>query len=197
MTGPTRTTRRYARGALAWLLVLVPGSAAAHPHVFVDYSVTVLLAGDAVEGIRIAWTFDDLFSGFILQEFDTDRNQTLSPEEIRKIEQKHLTEFQRAGYYTTVSVNGKPVVLPPARAFRASVGKGIVTYEFVLSVRAPLATTTALEVLVDDPVYYIAYLPAAVSPQAQTAGAYALECRIVKDRTGVTPDLVRCGVRRR
>jgi hypothetical protein len=28
-------------------------------------------------------------------------------------------------------------------------------------------------------------------------GAYALECRIVKDRTGVTPDLARCGVRRR
>jgi len=163
----------------------------------VDYSVTVLLAGDAVEGIRIAWTFDDLFSGFILQEFDTDRNQTLSPEETRKIEQKHLTEFQRVGYYTTVNVNGKPVVLPPARAFRASVAKGIVTYEFVLSVRAPLATTTALEVLVDDPVYYIAYMPAAVTPQTQTAGAYALECRIVKDRTGVTPDLVRCGVRRR
>jgi ABC-type uncharacterized transport system substrate-binding protein len=197
MTGPTCVARRYARGGLAWLLLLAPGSAAAHPHVFVDYAVTVLLAGDAVEGIRVTWTFDDLFSGFILQEFDTDRNQTLSPEEIRKIEQQHLTEFQRAGYYTTVNVNGKPAVVPPARAFRASVAKGIVTYEFVLSVRAPLATTTALEVLVDDPVYYIAYMPTAVTLQAQTAGAYALECRIVKDRTGVTPDLVRCGVRRR
>jgi ABC-type uncharacterized transport system substrate-binding protein len=184
-------------GALTSLLALPLGSAAAHPHVFVDYAVTVLLTGDAVEGIRLAWTFDDLFSGLILQEFDTDRNQTLSPEEVRRIEQTHLTEFQRAGYYTTVNVNGKPAVLPPAREFRVSVAKGIVTYDFVLSVRAPLATTTALEVLVDDPVYYIAYIPAGVTPRAQAAGAYALECRIVKDRTGVTPDLVRCGVRRR
>jgi ABC-type uncharacterized transport system substrate-binding protein len=86
---------------VAWLLLLAPGPAAAHPHVFVDYAVTVLLAGEAVEGIRLTWTFDDLFSGFILQEFDTDRNQTLSPAEIRRIEEKQLTEFQRAGYYTT------------------------------------------------------------------------------------------------
>lgn len=184
-------------GALAWLLLLAPGSASAHPHVFVDYGVTVLLSGDAVEGIRLTWTFDDLFSGFILQEFDADRNQTLSPEEVRKIEQKHLAEYQRAGYYTTVNVNGQPARIPPAREFRASVAKDLVTYEFVLSVKAPLATTTALEVVVDDPVYYIAYIPAAVTPQAQTVGAYAVECRIVKDRTGVTPDVVRCGVRRR
>jgi ABC-type uncharacterized transport system substrate-binding protein len=163
----------------------------------VDYSVTVLLADDAVDAIRITWTFDDLFSGFILQEFDRDRNQALSPEEVRQIEQKHLTEFQRQGYYTTVNVNGKPVVLPSARGFRASVVKGIVTYEFVLSIKASLATTTALEVLADDPVYYIAYMPTAVTPQAQTVGAYALDCRIVKDRSGATPDLVRCGVRRR
>jgi len=184
-------------GVVAWLLLLAPGPAAAHPHVFVDYAVTVLLAGEAVEGIRLTWTFDDLFSGFILQEFDTDRNQTLSPAEIRRIEEKHLTEFQRAGYYTTVNVNGKPAVLPPARSFSATVAKGIVTYEFVLSVRAPLATTTALEVLADDPVYYIAYNPVTVTPQAQAAGAYGLECRIVRDKSFATPDAVRCGIRRR
>jgi ABC-type uncharacterized transport system substrate-binding protein len=198
MSRPSSRLRDYFRpGVAACLLLLTPSSAAAHPHVFVDYGVTVLLAGDAVEGIRLSLTFDDLFSGFILQEFDSDRNQTLSPAEIRRIEEKHLTEFQRAGYHTTINVNGKPAVLPPARSFRASVAKGIVTYEFVLSVRAALATTTALEVLVDDPVYYIAYNPVTVTPQAQTVGAYALECRIVRDKSFATPDVVRCGVRRR
>jgi ABC-type uncharacterized transport system substrate-binding protein len=198
MSRPSSRLRDYFRpGVAACLLLLTPSSAAAHPHVFVDYGVTVLLAGDAVEGIRLSLTFDDLFSGFILQEFDSDRNQTLSPAEIRRIEEKHLTEFQRAGYHTTINVNGKPAVLPPARSFRASVAKGIVTYEFVLSVRAALATTTALEVLVDDPVYYIAYNPVTVTPQAQTLGAYALECRIVRDKSFATPDVVRCGARRR
>lgn len=198
MSGPLSRMPGCARaGVVASLLFLTPGPAAAHPHVFVDYAVAVLLAGDAVEGIRLTWTFDDLFSGFILQEFDTDRNQTLSPQEIRRIEEKHLTEFQRAGYYTTVNVNGKPAVLPPARSFSASVTKGLVTYEFVLAARASLATTTALEVLVDDPVYYIAYNPVSVTPQAQAAGAYAVDCRVARDKTFATPDAVRCGIRRR
>ncbi len=198
MIRPIRPARRRARASLlAWLLLLAPVPAAAHPHVFIDYAVTVLLAGDGVEGLRLAWTFDDLFSSLILQEFDADRNQVLSPEEVRRIEEKHLPEFQKAGYYTTVNVNGKPAVLTPAKSFRASVTKGIVTYEFVLPLRAALATTTALEVVLDDPVYYIAYNPTAVAPQSQAAGAFVVECRVVRDKTFATPDAVRCGVRRR
>jgi hypothetical protein len=54
-----------------------------------------------------------------------------------------------------------------------------------------------LEVLVDDPVYYIAYTPVAVTPQAQTVGAHVIECRVARDKTGATPDAVRCEVRRR
>jgi hypothetical protein len=54
-----------------------------------------------------------------------------------------------------------------------------------------------MEVVVDDPVYYIAYTPVTVTPQAQTFGAHTVECRVAKDQTGATPDAVRCGVRRR
>ena len=60
------------------LVGLAAGPASAHPHVFIDYAVTLVVAGDRVDGVRLAWTFDDLFSGFILQEFDKDRNGTLS-----------------------------------------------------------------------------------------------------------------------
>jgi ABC-type uncharacterized transport system substrate-binding protein len=182
---------------LVSILLAWAGIAAGHPHVFVDYTVALLLTGDSVDGIRLTWTFDDLFSGLILQEFDGDRNQTLSPEEGRRIEQRHLAEFQKVGCYTTINVNGKPVTAQPARAFRASVAKGIVTYEFVLPVKIALAATTALEILVEDPVYYIAYSPTAVTPVVQTAEGHALECRVARDGTGASPDAVRCGVRRR
>jgi hypothetical protein len=36
-----------------------------------------------------------------------------------------------------------------------------------------------------------------VTPQAQAAGAYAVDCRVVRDKTFATPDAVRCGIRRR
>ena len=44
--------------------------AEAHPHVFIHYAVTLLVSADRVTGVRLSWTFDDLFSGFILQELD-------------------------------------------------------------------------------------------------------------------------------
>ena len=195
---------RLARAAAAtagWVLVVLllgwPGSAMAHPHVFVDYTVTLLLSADAIDGIRFTWTFDDLFSGLVLQEFDTDRNQAFSSDEARRIEQRHLVEFQKVGFHATINVDGKPVAVPAARGFRASVAKGIVTYEFVLPVKAPLATTTALEIVVDDPVYYIAYTATGVTPQSQTIAGQTLDCRVARDPTGAAADAVRCGVRRR
>ena len=201
MGGATRWIIREVRRVAAWtfagLLLGWAAPVAGHPHVFIDYSVTLLLAGDSIDGVRLTWTFDDLFSGFILQEFDGDRNQAFSPEEARRIEQRHLSEFEKASYYATVNVNGKPVATQQARTFRPSVVKGIVTYEFVVPVKVPLAGTTALEVLLDDPVYYIAYTATGVAPQSQTVGAYVVECRVARDGTGAAPDAVRCGVRRR
>ena len=179
------------------LVGLAAGPANAHPHVFIDYAVTLVVAGDRVAGVRLTWTFDDLFSGFILQEFDKDRNGALSTAEAQRIESAHLAEFHKVGYYTTVSINGKPVTSPAAREFRATAAKGIVTYEFTLPLGVPLTSTTAMEVLVDDPVYYIAYTPVSVTPQAQTFGTHTVECRVARDGTGATPDAVRCGIRRR
>jgi ABC-type uncharacterized transport system substrate-binding protein len=93
MSGASHRWRGCGRaGLLACILLGTPSLATAHPHVFVDYAVALLVAGDSLDGIRLTWTFDDLFRGFILQEFDRDRNQALSPEEVRQIDQKHLTE---------------------------------------------------------------------------------------------------------
>jgi ABC-type uncharacterized transport system substrate-binding protein len=179
------------------LATLAPAPAAAHPHVFVDYTVKLAFSGDRITGVRLTWTFDDLFSGFLLQEFDQDRNGAFSASEIQQIEAKHMSEFRRVAYYTSITVDGKPIVVPDARDFRASAAKGLVTYEFTLPISVPLASTTTIEIYVDDPVYYIAYLPAPVAPPTQTVGPYTVDCRVVPDKTGVTPDLVRCGVRRR
>jgi ABC-type uncharacterized transport system substrate-binding protein len=194
--------RRWRAAAALGVLILGTsfggaGTAAAHPHVFIDYAVTLILSGERLDGIRVAWTFDDLFSGFILQEFDGDRNGALSPREIQRIEQQHLAEFTKVNYYTTVNVNGKPVTLPAARDFGVTLAKGLVTYEFTLPLRVELPGATAVEVLIDDPVYFIAYLPVRVTPEKHAAGAVTLDCRVARDRSGATPDAIRCGVRRR
>jgi ABC-type uncharacterized transport system substrate-binding protein len=181
-------------GAALW-----PSAATAHPHVFINCGVSLVFSGDRIDGLRLTWTFDDMFSGFIVQEFDRDRNGSLSPAEIQQIAMKHLAEFRRVKFFTVVTVNGQDVTPGPVRDFTADVekGRGLVTYQFTLPISAPLASTRAVEVVVDDPTYYIAYLATGASPQSQTVGGFLVECQIAHDKTGATPDAVRCGVRRR
>ena len=96
-----------------------------------------------------------------------------------------------------VTLNGQDVTPGPVRDFTATAAKGLVAYQFTLPLGAPLASTRAVEVVVDDPSYYIAYMATVASPQSQTVGGFVVECRVAHDKTGVTPDAVRCGVRRR
>jgi len=196
------TAGRFGLGAL-WTLGLalglasLPSPVSAHPHVFIDSDVKVLFAGDRIDGIRLTWTFDDLFSGLLLQEFDRDRNGALSPSEVHQIEEKHLADLRRVRYFTVVSLNGKDVAPGSARDFSATVAKGLVTYQFTLPLTAPLASTTAIEVVVDDPSYYIAYIVTMANPASQAVGAFLVECRLEHDKMGVNADAIRCGVRRR
>lgn len=191
--------RRWLLGTLGGglLVGLSVGPAAAHPHVFIDYAAGLVLAGERVEGIRLAWTFDDLFSGFILQEFDKDRNGSLSPSELQQLEGKHMSEFRKAGYFTEVNVDGTRIAVGPARDLRVALAKGIVTYEFTLPMAAALGSITAIEIVIDDPSYFIAYTATSATPASQAVGRQLVECRIVHDKTGMTPDAVRCGIRRR
>jgi len=182
---------------LALAAAVWPLPASSHPHVFVDYGVALVTSVDWIEGARLTWTFDDLFSGFIIQEFDRDRNGAFSPAETRQIEEKHLAEFRRTRFFTAISVNGKDVAPGAVRDFSATAAKGIVTYQFTLPFTAPLGSTTAVEVVVDDPTYYIAFIATAAGPPSQAIGAFLVECRVAHDKSGMTPDAVRCGVRRR
>jgi ABC-type uncharacterized transport system substrate-binding protein len=58
---------------LAFALLLLPAPALAHPHVFVDASVEVVFdAQNRATGLRIGWTYDDLFSLMIVEDRGLD-----------------------------------------------------------------------------------------------------------------------------
>lgn len=67
------------------------------PHVFVDYTAALAFAGEHLEGFRVGWLLDELFSRAILQEFDADGDRTLSARAVQRIEQKHRAELRATG----------------------------------------------------------------------------------------------------
>ena len=81
--GPCRCGQPRWRGAL-WPRDPRPGgqprpsTASAHPHVFVEHAITVIVGADGLEGLQFAWTFDEMFSSMIVLTFDADKDKTFS-----------------------------------------------------------------------------------------------------------------------
>jgi ABC-type uncharacterized transport system substrate-binding protein len=71
---------RAALVAAALAVAVAPFTAShAHPHVFIEYSVTVVVGAGGVEAVQFTWTFDEFTSSMIMQEFDKDRDGILPP----------------------------------------------------------------------------------------------------------------------
>jgi len=179
----------------ACALALAAAPALAHPHVWVDHSVVLRMGPAGVEGVRLTWRFDPLFSSLVLREFDKDGDRLFSPSEIQAIESKHLANLKAFGYFTVIKVDGAVVTATP-KDFQASVKGDQVTYAFTLPLTAPAAQGT-IEITVADPTFYTAFdLSPQEPPSVEAPKPFTADCKIVTDKTGYEPDLVKCSYRR-
>jgi ABC-type uncharacterized transport system substrate-binding protein len=178
----------------AFLAPLLGASPArAHPHVFVEHTLTVVVGGDGLEGIRFAWTFDEMFSSMVVLTFDTNKDKSLSAAEVKTIEQKHFANLKDFNYFVQLRVNDKPVTVTSYKDFQVKLADGQVVYEFTVPVKAAEGT---LEVSVDDPTYYSAFMLSQRSPvQVQSSKNYRVDCRVAKDG-GELNQIVKCTFKR-
>ena len=69
---------------IAGLLAAGAGPALAHPHVWIDAGVEIILNDqNEATGVRISWTYDDLYSLYVVGDMglDPDWDGKLTPEE--------------------------------------------------------------------------------------------------------------------
>ncbi|MCR9136487.1 MAG: DUF1007 family protein [Alphaproteobacteria bacterium] len=99
------------------LLALSTGLANAHPHVFAQARLEVVIGKDGdVEALRHIWRFDELFSSTVLLEFDANANLKLEADELEAVGNVVKDSLADFNYYTSVMADGKDVqVNPPDR----------------------------------------------------------------------------------
>jgi ABC-type uncharacterized transport system substrate-binding protein len=193
-------------GRLGWLvaalvgalLLLGPSPAAPHPHMTVEYTLELLVGARGPEGIRLTWTIDRDVSEVLLDLFDADRNGRLSPAEVRRLEEHVRQEQGRSGFFTAITLDGESVPTPAPQGFVASVVHGQLTYRFTLPIRSKGAPRGTVDVVVDDPNYFVAFTLASGNPVKVVAAApFGAECRIVREKAAYTFDVVKCTYARR
>lgn len=137
------------------LLLLLPVSAWAHPHVWVDVRAEVTVAGGYVEGVWAQWTFDDVFSSLILADHDADGNGKFSAQENLAVKKGYFDNLKNYQYFSHLAFGGKDLPVPEPQKFQASVAPGgRVCYRFFLPLGLRLDAKSALAVSFYDDSFF-------------------------------------------
>lgn len=91
--------------ALSILLFVV--SLYSHPHIFIDYVVEPIFSENGLEGLQLAWTFDEMFSWQIVMDYTEDMDFNISEAENKIIEVEAFSYLEVSGYFADFYVNGK------------------------------------------------------------------------------------------
>jgi ABC-type uncharacterized transport system substrate-binding protein len=101
---------------LSLAAALASGGAAAHPHVFAEAKMTLVLTpAGTVEKIQHHWVFDDLFSSTVIVEFDKNEDLKLDASELKEVQNTIVDSIGDYNYFQTISNNGADIKMarPP------------------------------------------------------------------------------------
>jgi ABC-type uncharacterized transport system substrate-binding protein len=143
--------------AIAAGLVLQAGTALAHPHVWVKVASEIVYnEAGSVEGIRHAWTFDDMFSTYALQGLHTKTGGVYTREELAPLAQTNIRSLKDADYFTFAEADGKEQELADPIDYYFEYNNEALVLHFVLPLKTPFKPRQ-LMLEIFDPDYYIQF----------------------------------------
>ncbi|MGE5515898.1 MAG: DUF1007 family protein [Bacteroidota bacterium] len=146
------------RRRLAWVLALLlaPAAAQAHPHVLIDSHVIVQFEAGKIVALQMGWKFDPVYSSSLVQDYDADKNGSLSAKEIATLEKEAFQDTAQSSYFTYAKVDGQPVAWPKAESFKVMTFKDSLLYAFRLRLPQPVdPRKQAFRVSTYEESYYI------------------------------------------
>ena len=148
--------------AVSFLLAsLAAGPALAHPHVWIDTKVEVILnERNEATGVRIDWTYDELYSLYVIADrgLDPDGDEVLTEAEIAQLSGFDMAWDEGFAGDTYALLGEAPLELSRPQEFSASYAEGKVTSSHLRVFAAPVPVgEVPLVIQAYDPGYYVAY----------------------------------------
>jgi ABC-type uncharacterized transport system substrate-binding protein len=186
-------------GALA-VLIFVTRPALAHPHIFIDYTATVLCDQGRVSAVRFSWTFDEMYSASLYHDYTSKPVGPLTPLDVQQLDKGAFEDSKEEHYFIDMTLNGKPATIGEAKDFDASWAANKITYYFTVPVPADAqGADNVLEFAPFDTEFYIDYEPAKRDAVTiKNAGTLKIACapeKVTKNTTTFGPmetTVIRC-----
>ena len=144
--------------AAACAALLFPaGNAVAHPHVFAEARLDVMVNPDnTVKSLRHLWRFDDLFSSTVLMEFDKNSDLKLDEGELAEVSKTIFDSLAEYKYFQLVTVDGADIDMKPPEQLIAEYQDNQLIVLFESSPSAPLKLKGKIDFGIYDPTFYTA-----------------------------------------
>ncbi|MDX5349960.1 MAG: DUF1007 family protein [Paracoccaceae bacterium] len=141
--------------------ILAAGPALGQPHVWIDTTVEVILNDrNEATGLRIGWTYDELYSLYIIGDMglDPDWDGKLTPEEAARLSGFDMKWDEGFAGDTYALLGEAPLALSGPMEFTAGYAGGRITSTHLRVFEAPVPVAEVpLVIQAYDPGYYVAY----------------------------------------
>ncbi|MBM4442548.1 MAG: DUF1007 family protein [Candidatus Rokubacteria bacterium] len=197
LTVPVRRLRaRHALAAACAAAALLPGVAAAHPHVWIDYAAVVRVGPEGPEGVRLDWAFDEMLSSLVIQKYDTNKDGKFSAAENQAIAKEHLAYLKDSNFFADIKVDGTPLTITEVKDFEARVVKGQLHYLFTVPLPKTRKPEGVIDINVVDPSFYSAFSMIGQPISVEGATNHRVDCVVVTDPKTNFREGIRCTYRR-
>jgi ABC-type uncharacterized transport system substrate-binding protein len=157
---------------LAGMLAAGAGSAQAHPHVWITSTSELIYAVDgSITGVRHAWTFDDMFTSYVLQGIESKTKGIYTHEELAPLAQTNVESLKEFGFFTFARADGKKQKFQEPVDYFMEYKDGALTLHFTLPLKTPVKSSE-LAIEVFDPTFFVDFKLADKDP-VRLAGAPA------------------------
>jgi len=132
--------------------------ASAHPHILIDAHAEVLFnAQGQIVGVTNVWDFDDAFSAFAIQGYDSKNDGNPTRADLQPLADVNLKSLAEYGYFTQLKVDGVAVAVGHPKDYYDVFTDEKLTLHFTLPLAKPLDVRgKTVELDVYDPAYFAA-----------------------------------------
>jgi len=154
----------------------------AHPHIWIDAVATLVFADSKLTEVRIQWTFDELFSGALRDQFDPNKTGSFSGQALTDLKADAERGLKEFNWFTHLKIGGKELTVATGKDFSATIEGDRVVYRFTVPVTPPVdPAVTPVTLSLYDQSFYIDVALAKDNP-VRIEGATPCKTAVITDK---------------
>ena len=139
---------------------------------WITVETTVLYDKGAFTGLQHKWTFDEFYTAMAIEGLDKNKDGIYDREELSELAKVNIDGLKEFGYFTYPLLAGQEVKIQDPKDYWLEHKDGALSLIFTVPFAQPVPEKAkGFAYVVEDPGFYIAFVPAKTDPVKLGAGA--------------------------